>query len=475
MKGLTQCMASRIEKRPMLVELRSSTWFITLAVCMAIFTDMFLYAVIVPVFPFSLAERLHVPENDAQHWMSVLLSVYGAALLLGAPIFGFLADRLEYRRTPLLIGLVALGGSTLTICLARSLSVLIVGRVLQGFSASITWVVGLTLLADTAKKDSVAQSFGYVGAASSLGTVIAPVLGGIIYHNVGYYPVFAMCFALVAIDILLRLTIIEKKSAAKWLQLSHVNIPQWNAAEPAVVEILALQMLDDNTSHDITIADPIVSGSSPENNKKKKLPAILSLWKSPRMLAAFWGDFATATVMVAFDTTLALFVNRTFHWSSLQAGLTFLALLLPTFLGPVLGIAADKYGARWISVFGLIFMIPPLILLRLVNHESINQIVLLCALLLLTGLGAAMALTGLYAEYSKICDAIEAKHPGSLGNNGGYAQSYGISEIAWALAGLVGPLMAGRIYQTAGWGTLGWSLSLLCVVTVIPTLLFINR
>jgi MFS family permease len=101
---------------------------------------MFLYSVVVPVFPFSLVSRIHVAEEDTQHWMSILLSVYGAALLVGAPVFGFFADQLQDRRTPLLIGLVALTGATIVLCLATSLTVLIIGRVLQGLSASITWV-----------------------------------------------------------------------------------------------------------------------------------------------------------------------------------------------------------------------------------------------------------------------------------------------------------------------------------------------
>ncbi|CAI7638176.1 unnamed protein product [Penicillium glandicola] len=379
---------------------------------------------------------------------------------------------MEQRRSPLLIGLVALTGATIILCLATSLPVLIVGRVLQGFSASITWVVGLTLLADTAHKDTVAQSFGYVGAASSLGTIIGPVIGGILYQRAGYYSVFAICFAFLGLDIFLRLFIVEKKLAARWLQSSHISPVQSDATELPVLGIPVHEITHPNISNDIEVTGPSLANTQPES---KKLPTILILWKSPRMLAAFWGDFVTATVMVSFDTTLALFVSHTFHWSSLLAGLTFLALLLPTFLGPVLGMAADKWGARWISAAGIGFMIPPLILLRLVDHESVRQVVLLCALLILIGLGSAMALTGLYAEYSKICDAIEADQPGSLGNNGGYAQSYGISEVAWALAGLIGPLVSGKIYTTAGWGTLGWVLSVLCFVTVIPTILFIRR
>lgn len=97
-------------KRPWLLELRSSTWYITATVSTAIFTDIFLYAVIVPVFPFSLQSRQGVAEADIQHWLAVLLSVYGAALLVSAPFFGWLSDRIDNRREVLLAGLVVLGG-----------------------------------------------------------------------------------------------------------------------------------------------------------------------------------------------------------------------------------------------------------------------------------------------------------------------------------------------------------------------------
>lgn len=118
--------------RPWLLEFRSSTWFITATVCTAVFTDIFLYAVIVPVFPFSLVRRIGVAEEDVQHWLSVLLSVYGAALLVAAPIFGWVSDRINSRRGILLCGMIVLGAATVILCLAKNLPLLIIGRLLQG-------------------------------------------------------------------------------------------------------------------------------------------------------------------------------------------------------------------------------------------------------------------------------------------------------------------------------------------------------
>lgn len=147
---------------PYFLEIRSSKIFILSVICIAVFTDIFLYSMIVPVIPRALTERCDVPEDKAQHWVSILLAVYGAALLAASPIVGFYADHSSSRRIPLLFGLVCLTGATVMLCLARSTGLLIAGRVLQGFAAAIVWVVGSALLVDTVGEKDVGQLMGYV-------------------------------------------------------------------------------------------------------------------------------------------------------------------------------------------------------------------------------------------------------------------------------------------------------------------------
>ena len=52
-------------KRPILLEARSSKFYIVLTVALSIFTDLFLYGVIVPVVPFALYTRAGVPEAQS--------------------------------------------------------------------------------------------------------------------------------------------------------------------------------------------------------------------------------------------------------------------------------------------------------------------------------------------------------------------------------------------------------------------------
>lgn len=101
---------------PYLLSVRSSKTFILVTICIAVFTDVFLYGIIVPVIPFTLASRASVPQSSVQSYVSILLAVYGAALLVASPLAGWYADKSSSRRLPLLIGLLALAGATIMLC-----------------------------------------------------------------------------------------------------------------------------------------------------------------------------------------------------------------------------------------------------------------------------------------------------------------------------------------------------------------------
>lgn len=426
-----------------------------------------MYGVIVPVIPFALRDRLHVSAEDTQHWVSVLLAVYAAALLFFSPIFGYLADWADSRKTSLLAGLFILAGSTLMLCLGKTIPVLVVGRMLQGASASVVWVVALALLADTVSEEESGQAMGYVGMATSLGVLVAPLIGGVVYERSGYYAVFGVTFAVIGVDILFRLALVEKRHAARWLEaetpsasaaLSHNDVELQNRHEP---EIDARKEAGSSTTAPSAVASP-----------KRKLPPILVLLKSRRILVAFWGSMVVSMTMTAIDSTLPLFVHQIFGWDSLGAGLVFLALIAPTFVGPLIGYWTDKYGPRWFAASGLLFCVPFWVLLRLIDHDNTNQIVLLCALLVLLGAATTLVMISLMAEFSKVCDAKVRQDPDLFAGKSAYAQSYSIFNVAWAAGSLLGPLIAGAIKSSSGWKTMTWTMALWCAVGVLPTIIW---
>jgi len=64
---------------------RASKAFTTFVVSFAIFTDILLQNLVVPVLPYALHTRIGLQdEDDIQWWTSVLLSAFGVSLMLGS-------------------------------------------------------------------------------------------------------------------------------------------------------------------------------------------------------------------------------------------------------------------------------------------------------------------------------------------------------------------------------------------------------
>ena len=75
------------EKLWSLRKFRSSKLFTLIGINLAIFTDAYLYGVIVPVLPFALVERVRLNESEVQRWIGILLASYGAGVLVGSRKF----------------------------------------------------------------------------------------------------------------------------------------------------------------------------------------------------------------------------------------------------------------------------------------------------------------------------------------------------------------------------------------------------
>lgn len=166
--------------------------------------------------PFALTNRVGIPPSDIQTWNAILLACYTITLFIGSPLVGIYADHTSSRRWPLLIGLFALGASTILLCLGKTIALLVIGRLLQGLSAAIVWSVGLALLADTFG-DKIGMAMGYSGISMSLGLLVSPAIGGAVFDREGYYAVYYVAFGCIALDIILRLILIEKKIAKQWI------------------------------------------------------------------------------------------------------------------------------------------------------------------------------------------------------------------------------------------------------------------
>ncbi|KAI4281961.1 MAG: hypothetical protein L6R38_003304 [Xanthoria sp. 2 TBL-2021] len=349
-----------------------------------------------------------------QSWITVLFVVFGVSMVLGAPVAGWITQHSPLRQVPLVIGLMAALAATLLFMLAKATYFLVIARCLQGVSAGVVYTTVLALLVETVERDEVGSWIGFALSGVNLGVLLAPVLAGVLYEKAGYYAVFAICLAIIALDLLAAILLIDKRRARKWSQGSQQSGDgskhgSSRSATPIIDESDGPQHSayretttsngknrnNKTTAHHGQQADeasPLLEDGSTKTKKsaKKWFPKTRALFASPQILAALYSTFIHSTLHTSFDAVLPRFVQRTFHWSPSGAGLTFLTLTVPSLMSPFFGFLGDRYGRRMVALGGFAITVPSLALLGLVNNADLSKKVLLCVFLVLVGMTSVL-------------------------------------------------------------------------------------
>lgn len=481
----TKRWASKIEKLcdinvPVLsskraTEIRGSTAFIVFTITLAVFTDIFLYGVIVPVIPYAFTERMGLSEDDIQSSVSKSLAIYSVGLVVGSAVFGYVSDKMKNRRMSMLTGLIILIASTVILCLTKSIPLFMVGRAIQGLSAAVVWTVGLAVIADTAKPNQVAYLMGFPGIGMNLAIFFGPLFGGIVYQNAGYFAVFYMCFGLLAFDVILRLLMIEKRQLVhKMKKFQTSPLDSQNSEELQVREGVSEEDPEENITDTTVPAEndsPYFIRSVDTFYGHRIFPAI-GLLKHSGVLIILFLSLIMSWLLTSFESTLTIHVKDLFGFNSMYAALMFLALATPSFLEPVVGKLSDKFGPRYLVTFGLLLLTPLLIILRIPDHNTTNQIVLFVALLAIVGFGIAFLFAPIMGELSNVVEAIERKNPGKFGPGRGFGQAYGWLNVFYSLGSLIGPFHSGGVFEKDGWGMMVLSLGIICAISAVPSFLF---
>lgn len=86
--------------------------------------------------------------------------------------------------------------------------------------------------------------------------------------------------------------------------------------------------------------------------------------RNRRVVTALIADILFIMTIASFDTTIPIHIKKVFHWKTLQAGLLFLLLQLPSMILVVpAGWVKDKIGMRLPVTIGFILLAPSLWLL----------------------------------------------------------------------------------------------------------------
>ncbi len=116
-----------------------------------------------------------------------IVTAYSLSGILSAPLAGMLADRVGRKRVlvPTLVVFGVAGGAC---ALARSFSVLLLLRALQGMAAAPLVGLAVTMIGDRYDGTTRAAAIGYNATALNVGTAAYPVVGGTLAAIAWFWP-----------------------------------------------------------------------------------------------------------------------------------------------------------------------------------------------------------------------------------------------------------------------------------------------
>lgn len=144
---------------------------------------------IVPVLPVYLKD-LGLKGSD----LGILVAVFALAQMFISPFGGTLADKLG-KKLIICIGLLLFAISEFLFAISHSFTLLIVSRILGGFSAGMVMPGVTGLIADISPAGDKAKNFGYMSAIINSGFILGPGLGGFLAEFSHRLPFFVAGFS----------------------------------------------------------------------------------------------------------------------------------------------------------------------------------------------------------------------------------------------------------------------------------------
>ncbi|KAF9883915.1 hypothetical protein FE257_002658 [Aspergillus nanangensis] len=405
--------------------------------------------------PTVLVDRAGVSPDDKVFWTSIILTSETGAAFFACPILGYVVDLSHRRQLPFLAGVVVIAASMAIFTAARSTTLYVIGRVLQGVASAMVDVAGLALLKDRIGRDGLGEALGYFGTASMVGLMASPPLGGLLYQEKGYYAVCGLGFAIVAVDFGLRLAVAEPKGTA-----------EGNPAEEVAPTTPDVQAKPESS---------VSVGENQATSGYRNKHGVLTLLKQRRVLVTLWALFVDGLTIGAFDAIIPTFVAGTFRWGPFAAGLIFLAMAAPALLEPLFGRLCDRFGVRIMTVLGYSMYAPSLVCLQFVRDNTLAHKVLLGVLLALCGLSGDLGQPALYLETQLVLDELEEETPGIFGQKGAVAQGFGLQTMANYAGLAVGPIVGQHLFDSFGWEVTMWTLGAIAGVTALPMFFLSNE
>lgn len=358
---------------------------------LTIFIDLLGFGIVIPLLAFFARQYGATGKT-----VGIVVGVYSLMQFLFSPMWGRLSDRIG--RRPVL--LISLAGSVLGYTLfafSQSLVALFVARMIAGIAAANIGTAQ-AYIADSTTPENRAKGMGLIGAAFGLGFILGPPVGGVLSH------------------------------VGTMRHLPGNLLPGLAAAALSLSAfLLALTSLEESRTFVIAIRRRIPPQFDPQ------------VWRAiasaPGLRTVFLTFFLIILAFSGMETTVTLYGRDRFNFTARDLGyfFGFMGVIVAAIQGGGIGALSKRFGERRLVLAGAASLALGFALVPAVDNPRLLYFV---AIFIALGQGVS------YPSLSSLTTRTSS--------GGDHGSMLGIQASIGSLARIIGPLLAGVVYDTFG-------------------------
>ncbi|MCC6176836.1 MAG: MFS transporter [Chloroflexi bacterium] len=303
----------------------------------------------------TLAQAFSASFQDVQ-WivLAYLLAVTTAIVTAGR-----LGDAVGRRRL-LLVGLVLFTAASAVCGVAPTLWLLIAARVVQGLGAAVMMALTMAIVAEAVPQAKTGSAMGLLGTTSALGTALGPSLGGLLIAGLDWRAIFLINLPLGVVTLLLVYRFVPADRHSLAAARVHVDgVGTLLLAVTLAAYALAMTMgrgSFGSLNVALLLAAAVGAGLFIVVEARAASPLVrLAMFRDPMLGAGLATSAIVSTVMMATLIVGPFYLSRRLGLETAPVGFVMsVGPLVAALTGVPAGRLVDRFGARWMTVVGLI-------------------------------------------------------------------------------------------------------------------------
>jgi EmrB/QacA subfamily drug resistance transporter len=353
-----------------------------------------LQSLVAPALP-ELQQALHTSVNSA----SWVLTAYLLSASIGTPLIGRLGDMHGKKRLLVVVlGLLCVG--TVVSALATTLTVMLVGRVIQGAAGGL-FPLAFGIIRDEFPRERIAGGIGLMsallGVGGGAGIVLAgPIVDHLSYHYLFWLPLILLVPVTAAVHFLVpESPVRDTAGTVNWsgaalmstglasvlIAVSEAPVWGWSSAKTIVLLVVGAVVLPLWVWNENRSPQPLVD---------MKMMRIRGVWTTNAVAALLGFGMYSSFILIPDFVETPTHVGYGFGASVTEAGLFLLpATVAMLIFGAQTGLLEKRFGSKPPLLAGALFASGAYTLLALFHDESWQ--IYVAAFLLGAGIGLAFA------------------------------------------------------------------------------------